>query len=175
MMNASKWKSVVQAVAPTLATALGGPLAGSAVQAIGAALLGKPEASEREVAQAVERAQPQALATLREADAAFAAEMARLELDLERLAADDRADARSREVQTGDKITPRALAVGITLGFFGVLAVMLARGLPAQGGDAILVMLGALGAAWTAVVSYYFGSSAGSQRKTEAIERLVRG
>jgi hypothetical protein len=51
---------------------------------------------------------------------------------------------------------------------------MIAYGLPAQGGEALLVMLGTLGTAWGAIVSYYFGSSAGSKEKTEAMNRMVR-
>jgi hypothetical protein len=35
------WKKIVGAVAPTLATALGGPLAGMAAAAVSDALLGK--------------------------------------------------------------------------------------------------------------------------------------
>jgi len=39
------WKGIVGTVAPALATALGGPLAGVAVRAIAEKVLGKPEAS----------------------------------------------------------------------------------------------------------------------------------
>jgi predicted permease len=76
-------------------------------------------------------------------------------------------------VKTGDW-TPKALAGAVTLGFFGVLGYMIAYGLPAQGGEALLVMLGTLGTAWGAIVSYYFGSSAGSKEKTEAMNRMTR-
>lgn len=100
----------------------------------------------------------------------FRLRLADLQLDLERVAAADRADARQREIQTRDW-TPRLLALLVTLGFFGVLIFMLLHGKPETGGDALLVMLGALGGAWSAIISYYYGSSAGSARKTE----LLRG
>jgi len=57
----------------------------------------------------------------------------------------------------------------VTLGFFGVLAYMLFRSIPASGRDSMLLMLGSLSTAWTSVVAYYFGSSAGSDRKTELL------
>jgi membrane protein YqaA with SNARE-associated domain len=37
----------------------------------------------------------------------------------------------------------------------------------------MLVMLGTLGTAFGGVMAYYFGSSAGSKEKTEAMNRMV--
>ena len=118
-------------------------------------------------------ANPDAVIKLREIESrrqvelqSLAVEMAKAELVASTA---DRASAREREAKTGDTFTPRSLAMLVTLGFFGVLGYLLAAGKPAQGGDALLVMLGSLGAAWTAIVAYYFGSSAGSAAKTELL------
>ena len=62
---------------------------------------------------------------------------------------------------------PGALALLITIGFFGVLIGMMTGKLSTADNQALLIMLGALGAAWGAVVNYFFGSSAGSARKDE--------
>lgn len=167
------WKAIVSTVAPTLATALGGPLAGVAVKTIAGKLLDRPDATEEEVEQAVLGADPQTLVRLKEIDAEFRKSMADAGVKLEQIAADDRANARAREIQVKDH-TPAILAYVVTIGFFGTLAFMLINGKPATGGDALLVMLGSLGTAWAAIIAYFFGSSAGSRRKDEALSQIAR-
>jgi len=90
----------------------------------------------------------------------------------EEIAANDRNSARQREMTVRDW-TPKILAYGITLGFFGILAFMLEEEMPERGHDVLLVMLGSLGTAWTGIVSYYFGSSAGSANKDRIVERSI--
>jgi len=166
--------NLVRTVAPTIASAVGGPLAGMATRAISEALLGKPDGSEQELADAAARATPEQLLALKNAENDFAVKMRELDIDLERIANQDRDSARNREVQTKDW-TPRVLAGLITVGYFGVLFYMLRNGLPQHGGsEAMLVMLGTLGTAWGGVVAYYFGSSAGSKAKDEVIRRNTR-
>jgi hypothetical protein len=98
-------------------------------------------------------------------------ELAELASAVERLRveAEDRANARARETATGDQATPRVLAGTMTVGFFLVLAWLLAFGMPAQGGEALLVLLGALSSGVSAVLSYYFGSSSGSAWKSKLL------
>lgn len=165
--------NLVRTVAPSLASAVGGPLAGMAVRTISDALLGKPDGTEAELAEAAARATPEQLLALKKAEHDFAVKMRELDIDLERIANADRDSARNREVKTKDW-TPRVLAALITVGYFGALFYMLRNGLPQHGGsEAMLVMLGTLGTAWGGVVAYYFGSSAGSKEKTEAMNRMV--
>jgi hypothetical protein len=168
------WKAIVGTVAPTIATALGGPLAGVAVKSIAGKLLGRPEATDDEVEQAVLGADPQTLLRLRELDIEFKKSMTDAGIRLEQIAADDRANARARETQVRDQ-TPAILAYAITVGFFGTLGFMLVNGKPDTGGDALLVMLGSLGTAWAGVIAYFFGSSSGSRKKDEALSQIARG
>jgi len=168
-----KLLDLVRTVAPSIASAVGGPLAGMATKAISEALLGKPDGSEEELLQAAAKATPEQLLALKKAENDFALQMRELDIDLERIASEDRDSARNREIKTKDW-TPKILAGGITVGYFGVLFYMLTHGLPTTGGsEAMLVMLGTLGTAFGGVMAYYFGSSAGSKEKTEALNRMT--
>jgi hypothetical protein len=165
--------SLVRTVAPTIASAVGGPLAGIAVRTISDALLGKPDGTEDELAQAALLATPEQLLALKKAEQDFIVQMRELDIDLERIGNQDRDSARNREIKLKDA-TPKVLAAIITVGYFGVLFWMLNHGLPGNGGsEAMLVMLGTLGTAWGGIVAYYFGSSAGSRDKNETINRMV--
>jgi hypothetical protein len=158
------------------AASLGGPIGSLAAAVVGKAINATtpPAGTADGVANAIAIAfaDPAQRAALLQAEKDFQLQMAELGYkDAEELAATaqlDRASARNREIQLKDKI-PALLAIMVTLGFFGVLAFMLFRQVPQTGHDAMLLMLGGLGSAWTAVVSYYFGSSAGSDRKTELL------
>ncbi len=77
--------------------------------------------------------------------------------------------------ESRDPRTPAVVTVLTTVGFFGALLFLLIHGLPESGRDAALIMLGTLGTAWTSCVSYYVGSSSGSARKTDALERIAGG
>lgn len=161
-------------VAPTIASFLpGGPLVGAAFTALSNAVLGKPDGKPEEITAAVATMSPDQIAAVREKDQVFAEKMKELDLDADKLVYADRDSARKREADTHDSITPRALATFVTLGFFGVLFYLLVYGKPTAGGDALLVMLGSLGTAWTAIIAYYFGSSAGSDRKTALLANSV--
>jgi hypothetical protein len=156
-------KQLLATVAPTIGAALGGPLGGAAGTFLANALGVKP-GDTAAVTTALTGASPETLLALKKADNEFQAHMADLGIEAEKIAAGDRASARQREAAVRD-MTPAALAYLVTVGFFGVLGFLLVAGKPATGGDALLVMLGALGGAWASIIAYYFGSSSSSQRK----------
>jgi hypothetical protein len=163
--------AIIKTVAPWIATALTGPLGGMAVEAAADAL-GVPTKTADALKQAISGATPEQMLALKQADQAFAFQMQQLGFaNIEKLAAlavEDRKDARAMQVQTRSRV-PAILAVIITIGFFGILVGMLGGWLAATDNQALLIMLGALGAAWGAIVNYYFGSSADSGRKTELL------
>lgn len=160
----------LKTVLPTLATAFGGPLAGVAASFV-ADKLGLDEKTVDAVKAAVTGATPEQLVAMKAIDADLQKYFAGLDIKLEEIAAADRDSARGREAKTGDSATPRWLAFFVTAGFFGVLGYLLQNGKPEQGGDALLVMLGSLGASWTAIIAYYFGSTKGSAEKTALLAK----
>jgi len=157
------WKNIIGAVAPVLGTALGGPLGGMAVATISQAL-GLSEQTEDAISNAISGAKPDDLLKLKQADQQFAKEMKALDIDLDRIAVDNTKDARQMQMQTHSKV-PAILAIVVTLGFFGILTVMVTGVYNASDNNALLIMLGALGASWGSIVQYYFGSSMSSARK----------
>lgn len=168
------WKGALGNLAPMLATALGGPLAGGAVAAITAALGLGPDASDAEIAKKLATASPDTLLQLKKAEQDFAARMAEMgfknEADLEKIAADDRADARHREASVMDW-TPRILAYLVTAGFFTMLAFMVFAEIPERSKDPIYILLGTLGGTFSSIIAYYFGSTAGGQKKSELLAK----
>lgn len=160
---------IIKTVAPWIGTALGGPLGGMALDAAAGAL-GLSAKTTDALKTAISGATPEQMLALKQADQDFQLKMQALGYDhiekLEALAVDDRKDARAMEVATHSRVPP-FLAIAITFGFFGVLIGMMGGWLTVADNQALLLMLGSLGTAWTGIVMYYFGSSAGSARKDE--------
>jgi hypothetical protein len=163
-----KLKRAIAKTAPQLAEALGGPLAGKAVEKISRAILGRTGAGEEALETALKQASVEQLVALKRAEAEFILGLRGAEVEEEKVAAGDRANARARQTALED-LTPAALAALIVGGFFAVLGVMVARRLPEGAETEFSIMLGALAAMTAAVVNYYFGSSAGSREKTRLL------
>lgn len=168
------WKSIVGTVAPAIATALGGPLAGLGVAAVGKALGLGDGAGEEDVAAAVLKASPEQLLAVKRAELEFTARMKELDVDLERIAVADRQSARRREAATGDSWTPRLLAV-LVIGLFGFCVWWAFTGdVAAMDAAQIGIIGGVIGYASAkadTVVGYYFGSSVGAPVSPNKSER----
>jgi hypothetical protein len=166
----NKVKQVLGTVAPFIGTLIGGPLGGGAGKLLSQLLLGKEDANAQEIEIALSNASPEQLLALRKADMDFKKSMAQLGITEKKIAAMDRDSARKRQILVKDSI-PGLLSIVLTIGFFGALAGFSIY--PVQDGVQVLLdtMVGSLGTVWIMSMSYYFGSSAGSARKTEIIGR----
>ena len=168
-------KSVFKTIFPYIsaASSLGGPLATMAANAVGKALgVDGVAPSAESIQQAIAGATPEQMLALKKAEQDFQLQLKELDIksvaDLEKIAADDRNSARNREIALKDRI-PALLSLLVTIGFFGLLGYMLKYQIPSNNRDILNVMLGSLGTAWIAIITYYFGSSAGSARKSELL------
>lgn len=165
-------KNALGLVAPSIASLVGGPLAGAATSAIIGALGLAPDTTPEQVAAAVVGATPEQKIALRAADQKFAVDMKTLGIDLEKLSFDDRANARAQTVnlaKAGSITAWGAPVISIVIvGLFGYgywqafHATMPAD--PVQIG-----MVELLKAATMSVVGYWVGSSVGSKSKDEAL------
>jgi len=61
----------------------------------------------------------------------------------------------------------------ITLSFFGLLALLIFQGIPENNKDILNITIGSLISAFTAIVSYFYGSSKGSADKNETISQAL--
>jgi hypothetical protein len=148
-------------VAPTLATALGGPLAGLAVAAISKVIGVLPE----EVKDVIDNGRLTAdqIALIRQEEIRFKQQALEMGLNFEKLDVADRTSAREMQTVTRSK-TPDILSGVITFGFFGILISMM-MGYPKDESQPLLIMLGSLGTAWISVCAFWFGTTNSSQRK----------
>jgi hypothetical protein len=177
-MDWTKVASTIGGTAPLLAGLIGGPvgLGVTAAATLLSHVLGTPNDP-----QSIETAlqDPSALDKVRQAESANAVQLQQLavtaaqaqlthEIELARVNAEDRKDARAMGIATRDWV-PKALAVAVTIGFFGIFVLMALYPLPASNRDLVNVILGSLGTAWISIIGYYFGTSAGSARKTELL------
>jgi len=164
---------IIGAVAPTIATALGGPLAGMAVKALSSALFGGDDSKGADdIAALLGGVTPDHLAQMKQIDDDFKSKMASLNVDLVKLSNDNTDSARQMQISTKDWI-PRLLAICVSVGFFGVLFIMLLY--PVNQSQAFTLLLGALASGWGGVMNFYFGSSAGSKAKTDILGQAING
>jgi hypothetical protein len=155
-----KLLDIVKGVAPGLATALGGPLAGAAVSAI-AEKFGVEDTVDA-VATALQGASPEQLSKLQEID------LKKLELenaDRDSARKAHMAIATSPDAHWLEKLTMPILALGTVSLAFLLIGILLFINIPDSQENIIIFALGFITSAATQVLSFYFGSSQGSKEK----------
>lgn len=156
----------LKTIAPTIATALGGPLAGLAIEAVSKAIGIDPKDVQSTISEG--KLSADQIMLLKQAEIDMAARAQEMGLDFAKLNVEDRKSAREMQAETRSYI-PAILAVSVTMGFFGILIGMMTETFKAS--DALMLMLGSLGTAWTGIIAFYFGSSAGSQAKDDLLHQ----
>jgi len=109
-------KNIVGAVAPTLGTALGGPMGGMAANMI-AEVLGVPN-TPKAIETAIQQATPEQMIELKKAENAFEVQMKELDVDVFKLEVADGQDARSKFSKDW---TARIMGIAVVGGFMGYI------------------------------------------------------
>jgi len=157
-MDLGVFGKLIENVAPTIATALLGPVGGMAVKALSTALLGHPDGSEDDIRTALATATPDQIAAIKKIDADFKVQMKSLDIDLVRIAASDRASARDMAVGT-HSLTPSIMSYVIVVCWAIIQYFLFTHVIEASMRELIARVLGTLDGALMLVLSFWFGSS----------------
>jgi VIT1/CCC1 family predicted Fe2+/Mn2+ transporter len=171
------WKSIVKTVAPTLATALGGPLSGAAVSILSNAILGT-NGTENDVSEAILRGlTPEAQLALRKADQDFAVQVQTLANDAIKTYMDDVQDARKHNSSNQNIVKLAYIILSI---FAAIMACALVFSLLKAGdinpAESALTgaVVGYVAGLAQQVVGFFFGSSSSSDKKTDAMADAIK-
>jgi len=147
-------KNIIGAVAPTIGTALGGPMGNMAANMVADALGCEP--TPKKLEQAIQAATPEQLAEIKKLDTDFEIKMKELDVDLYELETKDIQDARSKFSKDW---TSRVIGVTVIGGFMGYIFLVTLQP-PEQNSEALInLVLGYLGGLASAIISFYFGAS----------------
>lgn len=155
-------------IAPGIATALGGPLAGLAVTAISKAL----NIDEDDVKSTIEsgRLSADQLSSLKQAEIELQSKAQELGLNFEKLAVDDRKSAREMQVST-KSFVPALLSILVVCAWALIQYFLLTHVIAQEMRELVARVLGTLDGALMLVLSFYFGGSSDSQNKDDLLHR----
>jgi len=166
-------KGILGAVAPTVATAIGGPFGGMAasfvLEKLGVETDGTDPAIQLETLAA--SANPELLFKIKQADIDFKAKMAELGVKETELEIKDRDSARTMAATQG--IAPQMILSGIyTLGYFILVGVSFSGSIniPDELRTEFTAAMSFLTGIQLQIMNFWFGSSAGSAAKTDLLK-----
>lgn len=162
------WQDTLKVIAPTVASALLGPLGGAAVAAIGG-IMGVDKPTQESIAKAITSGQmtPEQVARIRELELQYQNDEKERGFKYAELEFKDLDSARRREADTGDS-TNRVLAY-IVIGSFIATVISTLMGWTKAESVMAGTLIGYLSAKAEQVLAYYFGSTRSSARKTELL------
>jgi len=155
-------------IAPSIATALGGPLAGLAVTAISKAL----GIDEKDVQKTIETGKLSAeqMMSLKQAEIELQAKAQELGLNFETLATQDRKSARDMQMTT-KSFVPALLSILVVCAWALIQYFLLTHVIAQEMRELVARVLGTLDGALMLVLSFYFGGSSDSQNKDDLLHR----
>ena len=152
-------KGVIGSIAPTLGSALGGPV-GSAAATVIADVLGCDPAPQK-IEKALQTATPEQLAEIKKAELDFEAKMKQMDIDIFALETSDVQNARATFAQDW---TAKIIALTMVFFFCGYIAMITIMPPEQNSMELINLVLGYMGGLVSAVISYFYGSSQGRDK-----------
>lgn len=175
-------KTAIGSIAPTLASMLGGPLAGTAVNALCSAFGLAPTASADDVTKIVQTGMtPETIAAVRAADQKHAEIISQQGIDILKInndydaamalaVIDDKKNARDNSVKGGTARPLFYLSLVLLVCSLGCEAAVLFLGYPKTVPDIVVGrVLGLMDAVAMMVLSFWYGTNNASERKTELL------
>ena len=162
------WIKTLSTIAPALATAMGGPLAGAATKYIASNLLDNESASLKDIEAAIIGASPQQLTQLKSIDNDFKIKMKALGVDIFKIEAQDKQNARKEHKHS---IIPNILVLLLTAFVAAIVGMLFYTEPPGGAREVLFMLLGVVVKEWSNSLHFWFGSTKGSQEKTEMLKR----
>ena len=161
------WQDILKTVAPTVASALLGPMGGIAVAAIGSAI-GIDAPTQDKIAKAFTAGQltPEALEKIKLLELDYQNQEKERGFKYAELAFKDVDSARQMQIATRSWV-PAAISLIVVFGYFAILVGLLFGVLHVTDNQSLLILIGALSTAFGGVLNFWLGSSHGSQVKSE--------
>lgn len=162
------WLDTLKKLAPTVASALGGPLAGVAVTALGE-LFGVAEPTQDKIKALIENGQMtgQQIADIRALELKLNGEEAERGFRYAELEFKDRDSARRANVDGGTQKYLFWLSLVLLATTLSVEGTVLFNGVPSSAPELVVGrILGLMDSVALMVLSYWYGTSSGSDRKT---------
>jgi hypothetical protein len=165
-----KAKKVVSVVAPSLGAALGGPLGGLAGQILGGLVSGGKVA---DLEEAILTQKPETLLALKKLEQDYILKLEELGVEQHKVEAADRSSARDlAKVNMRPQMMLSLLFIG---GYFIILSAFFVGKIEISPElkEPFLILLGVITANVPSIMQFWFGTSSGSQRKTDILADQV--
>ena len=154
-------------IAPTIATCLGGPLAGMAESVIAKAIGCEPAEVQNVVSSG--KLDATQVAAIQMAELELKKQAQSMNLDFAKLGAEDKKSARDMQIATHSWL-PSILSV-VVIGGFGAITAAKVLGYSVASDPTVQDLLTTLRDGVILVLSFYFGSSSGSQIKDQLLHQ----
>ena len=150
-----KFGGLLKALAPTIGTAVGGPMGGMAAKMV-ASKLGIKKTDTHSIEEALEEASPEQLEEIKVAEKEFALKMKQMNVDVFAKQVEDVQDARK---VFGDDPIPKLFAMLALVGFLAYVFLVTMQE-PESNDDAIVnLVLGYLGGLVSGISAFFFGAN----------------